>query len=118
MRESSSTDEPPKLEPMSTKVGNEPVVIPLIRCNVVVGGSENELKMKDREGYLLESSLGSVRTLWWKGELGIGGSGEMKSKRSASMMSSTSFLCVCRVLQETSLQVLMSGSAIRVSKNP
>jgi len=45
--ESSSTAEPPKLFPMSINVGNEPVVIPLMRWRVVVGGSEKELNMKE-----------------------------------------------------------------------
>ncbi len=40
MIESSSIDTAPKLALMSIKVGNEPVVIPFIRCIVVVGGSE------------------------------------------------------------------------------
>lgn len=31
--------EPPKLLPISMKVGNDPVVRALIRCKVVVGGS-------------------------------------------------------------------------------
>ena len=41
MIESSSISLPPKFEPTSTNVGSEPVVMPLIRCSVVVGGSAN-----------------------------------------------------------------------------
>lgn len=33
-------DEPPKLEPISMKVGRDPVVMPFRRWRVVVGGSE------------------------------------------------------------------------------
>lgn len=38
--ESSSISLAPKFEPISTNVGKEPVVIPFMRCKVVVGGSE------------------------------------------------------------------------------
>lgn len=39
MIESSTTDDPAKLLPMSMKVGKLPVVKPLMRWSVVVGGS-------------------------------------------------------------------------------
>jgi hypothetical protein len=39
------------------------------------------------------SSAGSVSTRWWKVDSGVGGSGDMKSKRSASMIKRTARLC-------------------------
>lgn len=71
--ESSAIDEAPKLFPMSTNVGSEPVVRPLIRCKVVVGGSAYALYKKEFRGCDAVSSRGSVRILWWKGEAGLGG---------------------------------------------
>lgn len=50
MNESSTIDDPPKLEPMSMKVGREPVVIPFKRWSVVVGGSENISNRKECDG--------------------------------------------------------------------
>lgn len=70
MIESSSIDTAPKLALMSMNVGSDPVVIPFIRCIVVVGGSEYALNMNDREGSRRVSSWGKVRTLWWKGDTG------------------------------------------------
>lgn len=46
--------------------------------------------MKDLSGNFALSMCGRVRTLWWWGEAGEGGEGEMKSNRSASMMRNTS----------------------------
>ncbi len=87
-------EEPPKLFPMSTKVGSEPVVRPLMRCSVVVGGSAYALKRNERVGCFSVSCLGRLSTLWWFGEAGRGGSGEIKSKRSESMMRRTARLWV------------------------
>jgi hypothetical protein len=63
MSESSAIDEAPKLWPMSTKDGSEPVVSPFKRCNVVVGGSAYELNKSDWFGRDADASLGTVRTL-------------------------------------------------------
>ena len=73
MKESSVMEEPPKFEPMSMKVGREPVVIPFNRCSVVVGGSENISSRNDRDGCRAVSSWGRTSTLWWYGETGCGG---------------------------------------------
>lgn len=51
-----------KFEPISMNVGNDPVVIPLMRCIVEVGGSEKELKMRECSGRLCVSSAGKERT--------------------------------------------------------
>ena len=56
-------DDPPKLLPTSTNVGKDPVVMPLIRCNVVVGGSAYELKMSEWLGLFSDSSRGRVKML-------------------------------------------------------
>lgn len=90
MIESSATDEPAKLLPISMKVGKLPVVNPLILCNVVVGGSAWALNIKERSGNFAVSSCGKVRTLWWYGDVGSGGEGDMKSKRKASITRKTS----------------------------
>ena len=90
------TEDPPKLLPISTNVGKEPVVMPLIRCNVTVGGSAYELKMQEWLGLFFVSSWGRVNILWWKGEAGLGGLAVTKSNRSASIMRNTARLCVGR----------------------
>ena len=92
--ESSTIDDPPKLLPISTKVGKDPVVIPLIRCNVVVGGSAYELKMQECLGLFFVSSWGRVKILWWKGDTGLGGLGDTKSNRRASIIRNTARLCL------------------------
>lgn len=96
-------------------VGSDPPVMPLIRCRVVVGGSANAVYMNDRSGCLAVSSAGNVRTLWWCGEGGCGGSGEMKSKRSASMMSRTVRLYVAG---QCWFGVDTLGKDRRVRRNP
>ena len=45
--ETSTIEDPPKLPPTSTNVGKDSVVIPWIRCDVVVEGSVYELKMQE-----------------------------------------------------------------------
>lgn len=57
-------DAPPKLEPMSMNVGRDPVVKPLIRCRVVVGGSANESNRNECDGRRAVNSCGRRRTLW------------------------------------------------------
>jgi len=64
MIESSSTAEPPKLFPTSTNVGSDPVVIPLMRWRVAVGGSEKELNMKEFPGCAFVSWAGNFRIPW------------------------------------------------------
>ena len=49
---------------MSMNVGSEPVVMPLILCEVVVGGSANEWKRKEREGFEAVISRATVSTPW------------------------------------------------------
>lgn len=117
--ESSTTDEPAKLLPISINVGKLPVVKPLMRCSVVVGGSACALKMKDLSGYLALSSLGSVRTSWWCGDAGKGGEGEMKSNRRASMMRKTRRGWVAgRVHDEVSSQEVVWDRERRVRRKP
>ena len=65
INESSATDALPKLSLMSINVGSEPVVMPLILCEVVVGGSANEWKRKEREGFEAVISRATVSTPWW-----------------------------------------------------
>lgn len=57
--------------------------------------------------------------LWWKGDAGLGGSGEMKSNRSASIMRSTARLCVGGKVHDSGVeQVVCSERESRVNKNP
>lgn len=63
MMESSTTADPPKLLPTSTKVGRLPVVSPLILWIVVVGGSAWAWNMKLLCGYFVVSWYGRVSAL-------------------------------------------------------
>ena len=118
MIESSRMEYPPKLEPMSMKVGSEPAVIPFILCSVVVGGSAKLVNSNDRSGCILVNSFGSFKIWWWYGDVGSGGNGAKKSKRKASMMRNTTRLCEAERVQEPPGHELVSVSERRVSKKP
>jgi hypothetical protein len=45
--------------------------------------------MNEFSGLAAVSCWGSVKILWWNGDNGLGGLGEMKSKRRASIMRKT-----------------------------
>lgn len=117
--ESSSISSPPKFEPISTKVGRLPVVKPLILCRVVVGGSASALNSRLCLGYFFVNSAGKVNTLWWYEEYegSLRKVGEIKSKRSASIMMTTALLWVgLRTLD--GVRGVVFGSDKRVRRKP
>jgi hypothetical protein len=63
INESSAIDDPPKLFPMSTNVGSDPVVSAFIRWSVAVGGSEYALNKNEFRGLAAVISRGSVKML-------------------------------------------------------
>lgn len=85
---------------------------------MAVGGSEYALNKKDFRGLAAVSSRGSVNISWWNGEEGMGGPGEIKSNRKASMIKTTARLCVAGMVHVLSGHAVESGSERRVSRKP